>query len=403
MKLLKYPHLLVSSALMLASPHVILAQAPAAAPVKEDQEVTLTFSKQTYTRGMVTQGKTVLINSYYLPKQTPTTWTHKVSMYVYPGIHDAAQYVNNMKANLAKEGVSAEIIPIKDPKLSGISYYEKNERMIKFNTFVYYPAKNGKALLARHFTLRAKPEKEEPFRKLVTLSKKHWNQELMAANYPGFKFPPQQGGPASPKAEPKKLPPLRTIEEKVDNITGKGKLVNVDASFAKSKGSDKIIAAPFSVTLPTTEHVMIMGHPQVPETVRFTLTNADKEYLQSVRFTSLAVDPTAPMNARVHRAVTLLEKQMVPKFFQGYQDAKIIGRYQTKVGPYHAGIIVTQMAHQDGRKFFVKFAGILQEGKAEGAAAVLMLNGSAGEPNSLKDRLRNGFAQQVMHSIRFAK
>ena len=59
------------------------------------------------------------------------------------------------------------------------------------------------------------------------------------------------------------------------------------------------------------------------------------------------------------------------------------------------------MTHKDGRKFFVKFVGLLQEGKVDGLAIVLMINGSADERDVIKKRLDNGFAQQVLHSVRF--
>lgn len=384
---------------------VASAQTASADAMKSEAADTaqVTFSKLTYTRALVTQGKTVIINSYFLPKQTATNWTHKLSMYVYPGINNPEVYVNNMKTNLAKEGITTEIIPVKDPKIKGISFFEKNERMIKFNTFLYYPAKDGKILLGRHFTLRAKPDKEAPFRKLVAISKKLWAQELMAASFPPFKFPPKNINKVTPEAPVAKLHELKFVEEKVDDITGKGKLFKVDAEFATNKGSNHKIPAPFSVTLPVSDHVKIMGHPQVPETVRFTLTNDNKEYLESARFTSLSVATSAPMPARLQRVNSLLEEQMVPKFTKSYKDPKIVGRYKTKVGPYDAAVTVAQMTHEDGRKFFVKFVGILQEGKSDGIAVVLMLNGSAGDPGTLEERLRNGFAQQVMHSIRFAE
>jgi len=408
MKLRLAPHFTacaITAQLLFTSAPEAIAQAAAGDTLKSetDAEAQVTFSKLTYTRGLVTKGKAVIINSYYLPKQTSANWTHKLSMYVYPSLNDPETYVNNMKNNLAKEGVTVETIPLKDPKLKGVSFIEKNERMIKFNTFIYHTTKDGKVLIGRHFTLRAKPEKEEPFRKLVAMSKKLWAQELIGASFPAFKFPPKAPGEATPKPPVAKAPELKFVEEKVDDITGKGELFKVNDAFATKRGSDHKVKAPFSVTLPTSKHVLILGHPQVPETVRFTLSNDKKDYLESVRFTSLSVATTAPMEARLQRANSLLEKQMVPKFMKSYKDPKIVGRYKTKVGPYDAAVTIAQMTHEDGRKFFVKFVGLLQEGKADGVAIVLMLNGSAGDPATLKDRLRNGFAQKVMHSIRFAE
>ena len=107
------------------------------------------------------------------------------------------------------------------------------------------------------------------------------------------------------------------------------------------------------------------------------------------------------MPARLQNANLLLRQQLVPKFFKGYQDQKIVGNYVTKVGPYNAAVTLASMTHKDGRKFFVKFVAILQEGKVDGLAAVLMLDGSAGEPATLQQRMTNGFSQQILHSIRF--
>ncbi|BDS07586.1 hypothetical protein NT6N_26260 [Oceaniferula spumae] len=364
----------------------------------------VTYTKKVFTRGLVTQGKAVMINSYFLLKQTPNNWTHMLSMYLYPKLNDPALYVKNMTANLAKEGVEAEAIPFKDTKLKGLSFFEKNERMIKFNVFIYHTTKNGKLLIGRHFTLRAQPEKEKLFRQLVALQKKEWAQELVSVNFPGFKFPPSNKPDAEvPAKEAGKLHDLKFVKETVDDARAKGKIFNVDADFALKNGSDVAIKVPFSVALPQTDFVMVLGRPKVPETVRFTLSNEKKEYLESIRFTSMTMGTQYPMDVRLQRACAMLESQMVQKFFDGYKDPKIVGRYKTKVGPYNAAVIVSQMTHQDGRKFFVKFVGLLQDGKPDGVAIVLMLNGSVGDPATMKDRLRNGFAQQVLHSIRFTK
>lgn len=377
--------------------------APAADSVKSEL-AQVKFNKLVFTRGRVTDGKRVLINDYFLPKQGPANWTHKLTMYVYPQLNDPQLYVKNMTANLAKQGIKATALPMENPKVAAVTFFEKNERMIKYNVFIYHTTKSGKILVGRHFTLRAKPGKEKPFRTLVAVQRTEWGNELLNAQFPGFKFPPK--APKTPQAAPgkaadTKLPVLKYRAETVDNSRVNGTVIKIDDDFALKQDSKKVIKAPFSVALPQTEYVMTLANPKVPETVRFTLSNKNKDYLESIRFTGLTIGTNIPMAERLQRACALLETQMVPKFLASYDDGKIVGHYKTKVGAYDASITIARMTHKDGRKFFVKFVGLLQEGKVDGLAIVLMINGSADERDVIKKRLDNGFAQQVLHSVRF--
>lgn len=393
--------LLVSSMSLIG--HTVQSQGLAedgAKPQVATAEPSVTFSKLTYTRGRVTKGAVVMINDYFLPKQTPNNWTHKVSMYLYPKHNDPQLYVKNMTANLAKGGINAEPIALENDKLAGLTFFEKTEHMIKFNVFIYHTTKSGKLLIGRHFTLRAKPEKEKPFRTLVAIQKKSWGKELISTQFPGFKFPPSEPKPDAPQAG---LPELKFMKETVTDSRAKGHLVKIDEAFALKNGSEKKIKAPFSIALPQTNNVILVGNPKVPETVQITLLDKDKKYLEGIRFTDLSMDTSDPMSVRLQKTNIIIRQQLVPNFFKDYKDAKVVGNYTTKVGPYDASVTIGQRTEEDGDKSYVKFVGLLQEGKVNGLAVVLMVNGSAFEQDEVRKRLSDGFAQQVLHSIRFVQ
>lgn len=390
---------LFATGLSLGSMPVAAAQAAAPEPAAQGA-AQVKFGKLTFTRGRVAKGKLVILNDYFLPKQGPKNWTHKLSMYVYPKLNDPELYVKNMTANLAKEGIKATPLKTKSPRVSALTYYEKTEHMIKYNVFAFHTTKSGKTLIGRQFTLRAKPEKEKPFRTLVAVQRDTWGNELVSAQFPGFKFPPKSAEPTADGAN-KDLPVLKPMVEKVDDIRGSGHVVRIDAAFALKQGSDKKIKAPFSIALPQTEHVLTLANPKVPETVRFTLTNDQKEYLESIRFTGLTIGTADPMQVRLQKAVALVNRQTVPKFFNGYEGGKVVGTYRTQIGPNQAGVILARMNHKDGRKFFVKFVALLPEGKPHGLLVVLLVNGSVGEKAEVKQKLGNGFGQKVLHSVRF--
>jgi len=371
-----------------------------AKPTVAADEPSITFSKLNFTRGRVTKGEIVIINDYFLPKQGPNNWTHKVSMYIYPKLNDPQLYVKNMTANLAKDGITVEPIVVENPKIAGLTFLEKTEHMIKFNVFIYHATKSGKILVGRHFTLRAKPTKEKPFRTLVAMQKAAWSKELINVKFPQFKFPPSE--PKAPVAAPK-LPALKFMQETVDDARKAGHMIKVDQEFALQQGSEKKIKAPFSIALPQTENVLTLANPKIPETLRLTLMGKDKKYLESIRFTGITIGTEDPMDVRLKKTCALLAGHMAPSFFKSYDNGRIVGNYKTKIGPHHASVTIARMTHKDGRDFYVKFVGLLQEGKVDGFAAVLMINGSAFEKAELKKRLDNGFAQQVLHSIRFAQ
>lgn len=321
-------------------------------------------------------------------------------MFIYPGTNDARARVNAMAENLKKQGMSYEVMPMKNDQTAAISFVQSNEQVVEFNLFFFHTTHDGKTLIGRQFVTRTTPDKKASMLDMADKSKSVWLKQLIGAQFPAFTFP-KAPSPTAPT-----LTDLRAVEEKVDDMRHKGKLIVVDKAYLRKQGSDEAPDAPFSIVLPKAaadQGIFITGKPKVPEIIRVSLATKDKKLMENIRFTSLKVGVKDSSKLRVQKALAMIESQMVPKFFNGYVGGKIVDRYQTKVGPYDAGVLLGQMSGKDDKKYFVKFVAIIQPGKADGLVAVMMLDPSTGDPQKLQQRLNNGYVQQVLHTLRFEK
>ena len=214
----------------------------------------------------------------------------------------------------------------------------------------------------------------------------------------------QDPAPAKP-SEPAKLAPLQFIPEKVTDTFQKGKTWVINEKFAAAHKAEPIDHAPFVVSvMPSKEgKLMYLTRPKVSELIRFSFTTKDKKLAESIRFTTLNMPTTMPMDVRLAKSAELLEKQLFPNFATGQKNLAIGKKYKTKVGPYNAAVVLGKLTTKDGSTLFMKAVAILRQNNRQGLIAVMFLDPSSGKKEDLKQRLANGDAQQLLHSVRFLK
>ena len=386
---------------------LVAAQTPAA-PAKGSDQVRLptpsvTFSGSKFTLGYSGRGQNVVINEYFLPKQGPKNWSHLVAMHIYPKANDAKAQVASMAAILKEQGTSHEIVPVKVPNAAAIVFSASNKTTAEYNIFFFHLTGDGKALVGRQFATRELLAKKDAMLAVAKKAQSTWLAELISTKFPNFTAPKKTAATPAPIQD---LTNIKFVAEKVKDVRHTGKLIVVNKAYLKKQGSDEAIAAPFSIVIPKnlgTNKVYITGKPKVAELIRVSLATKDKEFMESIRFASLKIPSEQPQKQRITRALALIEKQVVPKFFKGYVGGKVGGRYMTKVGPYDAGVILAQMSTKEGKKLYVKFVVILEKGHAEGLMSVMTLDPLNNTKEETQERLRNGIVQQVLHTLRFEK
>ncbi len=383
---------------------LVAAQTPAAPEKVTDQErpttPSVTFTGSKFTLGYAGRGENVIVNEYYLPKQGPKNWSHLVAMHIYPEANDAKAQAN-MAANMKKRGLSHEIVPVKVPNATAIVFTASNKSIAEYNMFFFHLTKDGKTLIGRQFATRATLDKKDAMLAVAKKAQSAWLGQLISAKFPNFTLPKKTAAAPAPD-----LSNLKFVAEKVKDVRHTGKLIVVDQAYLKKQGADEALPAPFSIVIPKglgTNKIYITGKPKVPELIRVSLATKDKQFLESIRFAGLKIPPEQPQKQRIISALTLIEQQTVPKFFKGYVGGKVGGQYMTKVGPYDAGVLLAQMSTKEGKKLYVKFVAILEKGHGEGLMAVMMLEPSTNTVEETQERLRNGVAQQVLHTLRFEK
>ena len=71
--------------------------------VDAKQQLEIEFAGAKFIRRTVKVGETAFANSYFLPKQNPTDWSHRITMLVYPNFNDATKHVNSIVKLLKKK------------------------------------------------------------------------------------------------------------------------------------------------------------------------------------------------------------------------------------------------------------------------------------------------------------
>jgi len=201
------------------------------------------------------------------------------------------------------------------------------------------------------------------------------------------------------------LKPLKFVKEEVTDIFQKGKTWIIDEQFALKHKSKPIDHAPFALSLmPTSEgKIFYKTRPEVAELIRISLQTPDKKLAESIRFTTITITDTVNMDARLSKAAEIMQKQIVPGFAKGQKDFTVNQIYKTKVGPYDAAAVLGKITLKDDSTLFIKTVSILREKNTKGLIAIMLLDPSTGKKEQLMTRLKNGYMQQVLHSMRFLK
>jgi hypothetical protein len=139
-----------------------------------------------------------------------------------------------------------------------------------------------------------------------------------------------------------------------------------------------------------------------PELLKLTLPNADAtKAVEIVRFVNLTV-PMGTKEARDQIVADLLKKKVFPMVTNGYEQAKPLDLYTTKVGAYDAVSMHLEMTKPgSGEMYLVKAIAILHPTQPGCVMAVLMADNKLSEVKAVDDLQSKGFAMKVIHSLKF--
>lgn len=391
---MKTPHLSLLIPLCLLNPLPAQETAPAAPPATG--KPSLEFLGKKYTLGEVKRTKATAQNTYFQAKDSPKAWVQKLNVTLHPGQSDIRKARDLMIGFYRKQNHETEVGKLDTPRIVSFFAYEKHPNVHIFNVHTITNGANGKGVVVRTFSSKNLPKNEADFRARIEKVKEAYLSKLALAKFPRFVL----GKPPAEQPAPK----LKAIGEKVTDIRGKGQEFTIDDAFAKANGAAPGGHRPFTVNVPKSElgTMAMQARPKVKEVVRFSLVDrGGKKLLESIRFTGMTSPAGVPMEQRLAHMAALVEKQMVPAFFKGHKDGRIGMRYRTKVGPYDAACLLGRMTAADGTMFYVKFVAIVPGNGPRGIVAVMLLNPTGDNPGNIKKRLQDGFAQQVLHSLRF--
>ncbi|MFK7911558.1 MAG: hypothetical protein AB8F34_13305 [Akkermansiaceae bacterium] len=381
---------------------LLSAQQPATKPADAaTAKPSFEFYGKTYVLGYVARNKASAYNTYYTKGSSPKSWIQRVGIAITPGQSDINKSMQAMMGFYKKGKQETEVGKLSTPRIVSFYAYEKHPEYHQFNIHCLHNGANGKGVVIRTYSIKNLPKNEKNFRATTARLKEAYLSKLAMLKLP--KFTLKDAAKPAP-AEPSKLPALETITEKVTDIRDTGKLHTIDDAFAKKNGAEPGRQRAFTIAVPKEYEgrVIMQTRPKVKEAIRFTQAIQNKLH-ESARLTGLTIPVGKPMEHRLQTAAALIEKQSVPAFFKGKKDGKIGMRYRTKVGPYAAACLLGRFTAEDGTIFYIKFVAILEEKNPQGLLAVMLLNPTGDQPLNIKKRMQDGFAQQVLHSIRFVE
>lgn len=365
----------------------------------------LDFLGKAYTLGEASRSKGGAKNIYYLAGDSPKRWIQRISYSLHPGQKDINKAMQAMIDFYKKGKHETEAGRLSTPRVVSFYAYERHPEFHQFSIHCLHHGANGKGVIVRTYNIKNLPKNEQAFRAQIRKAREGYLSKLASAKFPRFVLakPAAPAMPASPANG--KPPALRTIVEKVNDIQGKGKFYTIDEAFATNNGAKGGDHRPFTVVIPPSKlgKAIPGARPDVVDIARFSLVSEDGKLLESIRFFSLNSIPNVAMDKRLERIAATIEAKMVSKFFSAHKEGKIGMRYRTKVGPYDAACLLGRMTASDGTMLYIKFVALLAENEKQGIGAVMLLNPTGDKPENVKNRLQNGFAQQVLHSVLFKK
>lgn len=220
-------------------------------------------------------------------------------------------------------------------------------------------------------------------------------------------------GKATPRPVPantqdflKRLPALTFRQELADAALISGNALLVDAEFT-AKYENTPPSAPFMVSIPKSEDVAVVPGGKKsgsPEFVKIGTATADKHAIEILRFMDLKVPLQPDPGDRLKACAHLLVTQGLPTVTKGYEEAKYLEAYATKVGTYDAVVLHAHMkTPKTGEHYAVKLVGILHPKQAGSVMAFLMASTKLSEIKNPRDLASKGIGLQIIHSLRFVE
>ncbi|MEZ0277286.1 MAG: hypothetical protein ACAH88_20415 [Roseimicrobium sp.] len=216
-----------------------------------------------------------------------------------------------------------------------------------------------------------------------------------------------------PAQSPQAPAPLPFKEEKVGNFQlGPAKVegafigtpLTIDEAFT-TKHENGPPSASFKVIVPKVDDVRFLPGGKktgAPELLKLTLPNADaSKAVEIVRFVNLTV-PLGAKEARDQIVADLLKNKVFPMVTHGYEQAKPLDLYTTKVGAYDAVSMHLEMTKPgSGEVYLVKAIAILHPTQPGCVMALLMADNKLSEVKAADDLQSKGFAMKIIHSLKF--
>jgi hypothetical protein len=178
----------------------------------------------------------------------------------------------------------------------------------------------------------------------------------------------------------------------------------VDEAFAL-KHEISAIKAPFKMIIPKEKNLFFLPGGKktgTSELVKLTTATDDKKAREILRFTSLTVPLKPKVEERLAICAVLLKTKVMPMATQGYENARLLELYATKVGKYDAVSAHGEMTKPGtGETYWVKVIGIMPPGSPHGVMAFLMADKNLSDIKTLNDLSTTGFGLKVIHSVDF--
>jgi hypothetical protein len=206
-------------------------------------------------------------------------------------------------------------------------------------------------------------------------------------------------------------------EENVGNHTASGVLgkvtvegafsgvaITVDEAFT-AKHENKPPSAPFKVIASKDLGLRVLAGGKktgVPELLRLTLPDAGgTKAAEILRFGQLYMKQSTAAE-RMQEAVQVLRKGAFPMFTQGFEKARELEIYRTKVGSYEAVVMHIEMTKPvSGEEYLVKAVVIPHPSKDGGVVGFLMADKALSEVKTLEDLSSKGVGLRMLHSLKF--
>ena len=180
--------------------------------------------------------------------------------------------------------------------------------------------------------------------------------------------------------------------------------VRVDSAFAAKHEIDSLSAS-FSVVIPKDKGVLLLPGGQktgVPEVIRLSVGTEDGKAVEILRFTSLSLPQLGSPRERLLLCEETLRDKVLAIVTDGYEEAKFLESYATKVGSYDAVCLHAHMKKpQTGEHYAVKLVGILNPKQEGSILAFLMADTSLSEIKARSDLSSKGIGLKVIHSLKF--